>query len=137
MAINVSSGVRLKDAQLFRQTCYVDGAWTGANAAIDVDNPATGEITKRFDPHGHDQIELALKNASSAFEKHRRSSFADRASKLQRAAEILEKERYLLVECLLNLPWSSRVTAHEMGGVTQFHRCERLVFFAFSLFAWR
>src|SRR5881392_4445380 len=56
-------------------------------------NPATGEITKSFDPHRHDKIELALKNASSAFEKHRRSSFADRARKLERAAEILEKER--------------------------------------------
>ena len=32
MAINVSSGIRLKDAQLFRQACYIDGAWVEAGA---------------------------------------------------------------------------------------------------------
>jgi succinate-semialdehyde dehydrogenase/glutarate-semialdehyde dehydrogenase len=56
-------------------------------------NPATGELTKRFDAHNDAEVESALKTAVSAFEKHRRSSFADRAAKLQRAAEFLEKER--------------------------------------------
>ena len=36
----------LKDHELFRQACYIDGAWVGAGAAarLPVDNPATGEI---------------------------------------------------------------------------------------------
>src|SRR4029453_3635744 len=55
-------------------------------------NPATGKLIKRFDAHSDAEIERALSNAASAFEKHRRSSFADRAVKLQRAAEILEKD---------------------------------------------
>ena len=38
------SGVTLNDAALFRQACYVNGAWVQARsgATIDVDNPATG-----------------------------------------------------------------------------------------------
>ena len=34
-------------------------------------NPATGELTKRFDPHTDGEIEGALDRAVSAFEKHR------------------------------------------------------------------
>src|SRR5947208_7884671 len=56
-------------------------------------NPATGELSKRFDPLTDGEIESALDRAVSAFEKHRRSSFAERAAKLQRAAEMLEKDR--------------------------------------------
>jgi succinate-semialdehyde dehydrogenase/glutarate-semialdehyde dehydrogenase len=55
-------------------------------------NPATGELTKRFDAHNDAEVESALKNAVSAFEKNRRSSLAERAAKLQRAAELLEKD---------------------------------------------
>ncbi len=56
-------------------------------------NPATGELTKRFDAHTDIEIAKTLDRAASAFEKHRRSSFASRAAKLQRAAEILERDR--------------------------------------------
>src|SRR6059058_1293830 len=56
-------------------------------------NPATGELSKHFDAHTDAEIESALDRAVSAFEKHRRSSFAERAAKLQYAAEILEEDR--------------------------------------------
>ena len=41
-----SASERLTDKQLFRQLCYVNGRWIGAEdgQTIDVDNPATGEI---------------------------------------------------------------------------------------------
>ncbi len=44
-----SAAVGLKDARLFREACYVDGQWVQAKsgAAINVDNPATGEIIGR------------------------------------------------------------------------------------------
>jgi hypothetical protein len=44
-----SAAVELKDARLFREACYVDGQWVQAKsgAAINVDNPATGEIIGR------------------------------------------------------------------------------------------
>src|SRR5438876_1887673 len=56
-------------------------------------NPATGELSKHFDAHTDAEIDSALDRAVSAFEKHRRSSFAERAAKLQYAAEILEEDR--------------------------------------------
>src|SRR6266550_8522340 len=56
-------------------------------------NPATGELSKRFDSHTDGEIESALDRAVSAFEKYRASSFAERAAKLRHTAEILETDR--------------------------------------------
>jgi succinate-semialdehyde dehydrogenase/glutarate-semialdehyde dehydrogenase len=56
-------------------------------------NPATGEVVKRFEPLTGEQIEQKLQLAASAFRNHRRTSFAERANKIKRVAEILEKEK--------------------------------------------
>ena len=61
--------------------------------AIATINPATGELIRTFEPLSPAQIEEKLQLATSAFGAHRRTSFADRASKMIRAAEILEKEK--------------------------------------------
>jgi len=61
--------------------------------AIATTNPATGEVVKTFEPLTPDQIEKKLQLAASAFRVHRLTSFADRASKMFRVAEILEKEK--------------------------------------------
>ena len=61
--------------------------------AIATTNPANGEVLKTFEPLTAAQIAQKLQLASSAFRDHRRTSFADRASKMMRAAEILEKEK--------------------------------------------
>jgi succinate-semialdehyde dehydrogenase / glutarate-semialdehyde dehydrogenase len=61
--------------------------------AIATINPATSEVIKTFEPLSAAQIEEKLRLAASAFRIHRRTSFADRAAKMKRAAEILEKEK--------------------------------------------
>jgi succinate-semialdehyde dehydrogenase/glutarate-semialdehyde dehydrogenase len=61
--------------------------------AIATTNPATGEVLKTFEPLTPAQIEQKLQLAAFAFQDHRRTSFADRATKMMRAAEILEKEK--------------------------------------------
>jgi succinate-semialdehyde dehydrogenase/glutarate-semialdehyde dehydrogenase len=61
--------------------------------AIATTNPATGEVLKTFEPLTAMQIEEKVQLAASAFRMHRRTSFADRASKMLHAAEILEKEK--------------------------------------------
>ena len=61
--------------------------------AIATTNPATGEVLKAFEPLSAAQIEQKVQLAASAFLTHRRSSFADRAEKMLRVAEILEKEK--------------------------------------------
>src|SRR6184192_3030936 len=83
-------------------------------------NPATGELSKHFDAHSDAEIESALDRAVSAFEKHRRSSFAERAAKLQYAAEILEEDRERL----------ARIITSEMGkllraSVDEIEKCAR------------
>ena len=56
-------------------------------------NPATGEVVRTFEPLNSAQIEAKLQLAVEMFHKHRQTSFADRAAKIMRAAEILEKEK--------------------------------------------
>jgi succinate-semialdehyde dehydrogenase / glutarate-semialdehyde dehydrogenase len=61
--------------------------------AIATTNPATGEVLKTFEPLTAAEIEHKLQLAASAFRDHRQTSFADRATKMMRVAEILEKEK--------------------------------------------
>jgi succinate-semialdehyde dehydrogenase/glutarate-semialdehyde dehydrogenase len=56
-------------------------------------NPATGETLRTFEPLGDAAIEEKLARAVSAFNRHRRTSFADRARWLSAAAGILESEK--------------------------------------------
>jgi succinate-semialdehyde dehydrogenase/glutarate-semialdehyde dehydrogenase len=57
-------------------------------------NPATGETLKSFDELSQPQIEEKLARAAAAFRDSRRISFADRASTMLRAAELLENEKH-------------------------------------------
>src|SRR6185312_5691176 len=55
-------------------------------------NPATGQQIKTFAPLSAAQIDQALDRAVSAFDQHRKTSFVDRASRMRKVAELLEKE---------------------------------------------
>lgn len=61
--------------------------------AIATINPGTGETIKKFDPLSASELELKLRNAADAFHSFRRTSFADRAGWMIKAAEILESEK--------------------------------------------
>src|SRR5689334_4963939 len=56
-------------------------------------NPATGEVVRRFEPLTAAQLEDKLARGDKAYQSYRRTSFADRAKWLTRAADILEKDR--------------------------------------------
>ncbi len=56
-------------------------------------NPATGEVLQTFEALTRQQLEEKIAHAAEAFREHRRSSFADRAQRMMRAAEILENEK--------------------------------------------
>ena len=56
-------------------------------------NPASGELVKRYEPLSDEQIEEKLLRATSAFNLYRHTSFAERAKKMLRAAETLEREK--------------------------------------------
>ena len=56
-------------------------------------SPATGEVLETFQELTPGEIEARLALAESAFRAHRATSFAERAEKMARAAEILESEK--------------------------------------------
>ncbi|HEY6849574.1 MAG TPA: NAD-dependent succinate-semialdehyde dehydrogenase [Terracidiphilus sp.] len=56
-------------------------------------NPATGEVLKTYSSLTDSEVEEKLRNAAAAFEVHRKTSFAYRAERMLRAAEILEQEK--------------------------------------------
>jgi succinate-semialdehyde dehydrogenase/glutarate-semialdehyde dehydrogenase len=56
-------------------------------------NPATGELIRVFDPNSSAEVDAKIEKAYEAFRAHRKTSFADRAAKMRKAAEILELEK--------------------------------------------
>ena len=56
-------------------------------------NPATGETLKTFEPLNQTQLNEKLQLAHTTFQSYRRTSFAERARTMLRAAEILEAEK--------------------------------------------
>ena len=61
--------------------------------AIATVNPATGEVIKSFEPLPAAKIEEKLQLAATTFRQYRNTSFAERARKMFKVAEILEKEK--------------------------------------------
>ena len=61
--------------------------------AIATVNPATGELIKSFEPLTSAQIEIKLQKAIDTFATYRKTSFADRAQRMLKAAAILENEK--------------------------------------------
>ena len=56
-------------------------------------SPLTGEVLREFEQHSDDAIEQKLTLAAATFRNYRKTSFAQRAAMMLRAAEILEKEK--------------------------------------------
>jgi succinate-semialdehyde dehydrogenase/glutarate-semialdehyde dehydrogenase len=56
-------------------------------------DPATGETLRTFEPLTARQLEARLQCAADAYLRHRRTTFAERASLMLRAADILESEK--------------------------------------------
>jgi succinate-semialdehyde dehydrogenase/glutarate-semialdehyde dehydrogenase len=68
-------------------------------------NPATGQTVRTFDPLTSAQLEARLQCAADAYRRQRRTTFAERATLMARAAEILESEKEAF----------GRIMAAEMG----------------------
>jgi succinate-semialdehyde dehydrogenase/glutarate-semialdehyde dehydrogenase len=59
-------------------------------------NPATGDTLREFEELSDDELEARLQRAVEAFERLRRTPFAERAAWMRRAGEILEEEKRAL-----------------------------------------
>jgi succinate-semialdehyde dehydrogenase/glutarate-semialdehyde dehydrogenase len=60
--------------------------------SISTTNPATGKTLRTFEPHTTARINECIDRAAAAYLKHRLTAFSDRATRMRRAAEILEAE---------------------------------------------
>jgi succinate-semialdehyde dehydrogenase/glutarate-semialdehyde dehydrogenase len=78
--------LELDDAKLLRQLCYIDGEWTGADSgkAIDVTNPATGEVIGTVPNMGVDETRRAIEAAKAAMPAWRAKTAGERAIILRR-----------------------------------------------------
>ncbi len=56
-------------------------------------NPATGVNVRTFEPLSSAEVDAKIQTAFDAFHAHRRTSFADRAAKMRKAAEIIESDK--------------------------------------------
>jgi succinate-semialdehyde dehydrogenase/glutarate-semialdehyde dehydrogenase len=56
-------------------------------------NPATGETLRTFQPLTPEQLEARLQCAAEAYQRHRRTPFAERSRLMLKAADILEGEK--------------------------------------------
>ncbi|MDT7817445.1 MAG: succinate-semialdehyde dehydrogenase / glutarate-semialdehyde dehydrogenase, partial [Acidobacteriaceae bacterium] len=55
-------------------------------------NPATGTTIRTFEPFSAARVSECLDRATTAYRTHRRTTFADRAQRMQKAAAILDTE---------------------------------------------
>src|SRR5215467_6542733 len=91
MATATSSSVQLQDSKLFRQAAYIDGRWieSSSQGAIDVDNPATGEILGTVPRLGRDDTRQAIDAAARAFPEWSRKTAKERAGVMRRWFDLM------------------------------------------------
>ena len=84
-SMSTSDSISLKDTSLFRQQCYVDGAWIDApgGRATDVTNPATGEVIGSVPALGQLETRQAIEAAEAAWPAWRARTGKDRATLLR------------------------------------------------------
>src|SRR5438445_10613713 len=71
--------------------------------SISTINPTNGKTLRTFEPYSAVQVSEALDRGVAAFRKHHRTSFAERATRMRKAAGILNAEcrelgRLMMVE---------------------------------------
>src|SRR5881296_3733494 len=86
-----SPTTQLKDPRLFREACYVNGQWVQAKsgAAINVDNPATGEIIGTVPKLTGAETRQAIEAANRAFPAWSKKTAKERAAVLRRWFDLM------------------------------------------------
>ncbi len=81
----------LKDPSLFRQQCYVDGAWIGADSGktIPVTNPANGAVLGSIPNMGAAETRRAIAAADAALPAWRAKLAKERAAILRRWFDLM------------------------------------------------
>ena len=90
-AIAGNGAPRLDDMSLFRQQCYIDGAWVDADggATLEVTNPATGEALGTIPKLGADETRRAIEAAERAWPAWRAKTAKERAGILRKWFDLM------------------------------------------------
>jgi len=85
------ASLELKDPNLFREACYINGKWVGAdsNQTIDVTNPATGDVLGTIPKMGADETRAAIEAANEAYPAWRAKTAKERASILRKWFDLM------------------------------------------------
>ena len=83
--------MKLNDQNLFRQHCYVDGAWIDADGGgtIEVTNPSTSEVLGTVPRLGADETGRAIAAAERAWPQWRAKTAKERAAMLRRWHDLM------------------------------------------------
>ena len=83
--------IPLKDPKLFREQCYLDGVWTGADSrkTIAVVNPATGETIGSVPDMGAAETRRAIEAADRAWPAWRAKTAKERAVLLRKWFDLM------------------------------------------------
>lgn len=83
--------MQLKDSKLFRQQCYIDGAWSDAasGSTIDVVNPATGQKLGTVPSMSVTETRRAIAAANAAFPAWAAKTAKERAQILRRWHDLM------------------------------------------------
>src|SRR5260221_3802461 len=79
----------LKDAKLFREQCYIDGAWVGGKKTLAVHNPASGAILGSVPDLGTEETRRAIEAAERAWPAWRAKTAKERAVILRKWFELM------------------------------------------------
>jgi len=81
----------LKDPKLFREQCYMDGAWIDADSrkSLAVNNPATGEIVGNVPMMGAAEARRAIEAANRAWPAWRAKTAKERAALLRKWFDLM------------------------------------------------
>src|SRR3954466_15205086 len=81
----------LKDPKLFREQCYIDGQWLGADSrkSFAVDNPATGETLGSVPDMGRAETRRAIEAAERAWPSWRDKTAKERAVILRKWFDLM------------------------------------------------
>ncbi len=116
-AMAAGGSVQLKDPSLFRQQCYIDGAWVDADSGetFPVNNPATGDVLGTVPKLGAAETRRAIEAANAAWPAWRARTAKERSSILRAWYDlILENQDDLAVLMTLE---QGKPLAEAMGEV--------------------
>ncbi len=83
--------MQIKDQSLFRQQCYIDGAWHDADSGktFEVDNPADGSVLGTVPAMGVAETRRAIEAADRAFPEWSQRPAKERSAVLRRWFELM------------------------------------------------